>query len=416
MTRIGEAMRVSLAAPQSPLDLVLHHLAGREMLLVLDNFENLREASPLLDDTLRRAPGVRILVTSRQRLGAGAEWLLPVEGLAYPAPGEWHQAERFPAVQLFVERARRVRPDFSLISEREAVCRICAAVDGLPLAIELAADWVRALGCAQILGRVEAGVDALSTSASFLPERHRRMRTVLEQSWSLLDEAERLVFRRLSVFGASVPGAAAEEIAGATPAVVAGLIDRAFLRRKEKDRLAIHELLREYGAERLEAPEEERETREKHARYYARWITERRAELQKGPSATSVSEIEDQIENLRSAWKWLVQRQEVEAVTPFAEVLWLFFQKKGWFREATFFLEEACSLENAPTPPASALVPMAGRGALSDREHAREPLSARRSHARARLRPSDDAGGSLSATGESAPEAALAPPGKRAPS
>ncbi|HXV43167.1 MAG TPA: BTAD domain-containing putative transcriptional regulator, partial [Anaerolineae bacterium] len=219
---IAKALNYTFSAPQPPRDLLLNHLAGQEMLLVLDNFEPLLAgrqeetgaAVQLLIDLLQRAPHLKFLITSRERLGLKAEWVLDVPGLAYPSSGGMEGIANYPAIQVFVHNARQLKPDFDLTSEVGAVSRICQFVQGYPLCLELAANWVRRLPCQEIAAKMEQDFDLLATTSPDVADRHRSLRSVFDHSWNLLSEAEQQVFRRLSVFWDGFKWEAAEQVAG----------------------------------------------------------------------------------------------------------------------------------------------------------------------------------------------------------
>ena len=199
---IAEALSAPLYGAADPGAQLLTFLAGKRMLVVLDNFEHLLQGARLLATLLDGAPGLKLLVTSQERLDLLQEWLLPLRGLPFPSDAHPAEAvETYSAIELFVQRAVHVQPDFALTPDvYPAVQRICGLVDGLPLGIELAAPWVRLLPCAEIAGEIAKNVDFLATSSHHVPERHRSLRAAFKHSWGLLPDAERAVFQRLSVF------------------------------------------------------------------------------------------------------------------------------------------------------------------------------------------------------------------------
>ncbi|HEX4908213.1 MAG TPA: BTAD domain-containing putative transcriptional regulator, partial [Actinomycetes bacterium] len=182
VTNLAAALGVSLAVPRDPRELLADHLAGQELLLILDNLEQLRDAAGLLAELLTRSPGVQMLSTSRRRLGLGVEWLVEVPGLPYPPAGAEADAAGYAAVQLFEERARLLRPGFRPAADLAGVARVCRLVAGAPLAIELAARWVRSASPAAIADRLAAGGELLETTAPDVEPRHRSIRSVID--WS----------------------------------------------------------------------------------------------------------------------------------------------------------------------------------------------------------------------------------------
>lgn len=346
---IANALGYTFAAPQSPRDLLLAYLADKTMLLVLDNLEGVRAGGRLLADLLRRAPGVKILATSRERLGVAGEWIFQVEGLPFAPAATEYASARYPAVQLFAQGARRIRSDFDPAAEAVAINRICQLVDGSPLAIELAARWAQVLSCAQIAARLSRNLDLLSAADSSVG-RHASLQAVLVDSWAVLNEAERRAFRRLATCQGGFDLAAAEQIAGATLPVLAGLADKSWLRRDGatggEGRFRVHELLRQYGAEQLAAqPEERAAALDAHCRHYAEFLRARAAILERRPDPMALAELDLDAGNLRAAADWLLTGDQrpgrSDRLASFLDSLWLYYQRKGWFSEAISIFERA---------------------------------------------------------------------------
>nr|BFE73026.1 hypothetical protein GCM10020092_063270 [Actinoplanes digitatis] len=268
VANLARVLGLSMAVPRDPLDLLADHLSGRELLLVLDNLEHLRDAAGVIDHLLRRAPGTQVLVTSRRRLGLGAEWLVEVPGLPCPPPGAG--ADGYAAVQLFEERARLLRPGFVTGADLEGTARVCRLVSGVPLAIELAARWVRSARPAAIADRLGRGLELLETTAPDVERRHRSVRAVIDWSWHLLTDEEERALQRLSVFRGGFDLDAAAAVAGAGLPLLAGLVDQSLVTVGEDGRYDMHELLRQYAAERLAADAgRQSRARLRHAEHYA---------------------------------------------------------------------------------------------------------------------------------------------------
>jgi predicted ATPase len=204
VSRLADALKFAFYGQESPKSQLLNYLREKSLLLLIDNFEHLLEGAPLLEEILMIAPGVKILVTSRERLHLQWEWILEIEGLEFPESEEVERVENYSAIRLFQQTARRLHARFSLANEKTAVVQICRLVEGMPLAIELAAAWVRAMPCAEIARQIEHNLDLLSQPVQHIPERHRGVRAVLEHSWHILSNEERNVFMKLSVFQAVV--------------------------------------------------------------------------------------------------------------------------------------------------------------------------------------------------------------------
>src|SRR5262249_26174023 len=163
------------------------------LLLLLDNFEHLRDGIILIDTMLAYAPGLKILVTSREPLDLREEWLYPLKGLSTPPSVYVTALEDYEAALLFLHHARRIQPSFDPVIEHEAIVCICILTAGLPLAIELAASWLKGSSAVQIAHEMQRNLDFLATTARNVEERHRSMRAVFDQSWSLLAENERRI-------------------------------------------------------------------------------------------------------------------------------------------------------------------------------------------------------------------------------
>ena len=257
LTSIATALQLRLSPGSDPKDQLIRYLYGLKLLLVLDNFEQLLDGAGLLSEIMAALPEICLLVTSRERLNLVEEWVFEVNGLPFPPRGEpvpggaasW--LNNFSAVQLFAERAQRAVPAFRVDEKSLAeIIRICQLVEGMPLALELAVPWVRAMTCYEIAAELEHGLDLLTTSMRNLPNRHRSVRLVFEQSWQTLSPREQAVVARLSVFHNGCTREAADKVAGANPVCLMTLVDKALLRHRG-NRYEMHELVRQYATERL---------------------------------------------------------------------------------------------------------------------------------------------------------------------
>ncbi|HVN55777.1 MAG TPA: tetratricopeptide repeat protein [Anaerolineaceae bacterium] len=321
---------------------LLDYLSRKELLLVLDNFEHLQGGAGLVAEILRRAPGVKILVTSRVRLNLAQAWTVNLAGLTVPAGEGEEDFQASSAVQLFQLGARRAQPDFQVgENERVAVQRICVVVEGLPLAIELAASWTRVLTCAEILAEIERGIGFLESDAVDLPARHRSMRAVIETSWQLLGAGEQQVFCRLGIFPAGFTRHAAEQIAGARLAQLARLVDTSLVRKFAGGRYELHELLRQYALETLAQEEGDLiETQGRFGAYYAGLVEERTADLAAGGRRGAISEIEQELENIETAWTWAVKEDRQTLLRLMDGFFW-FFEWRSRYKEGRELFREA---------------------------------------------------------------------------
>lgn len=321
---------VPLLDPNDLLTQLVEALQNRPVLLILDNLEHLLGGVPIIGDLLARLPKLKLLVTSRQPLRLRNEWVYPVEGLHYPT-GESEDLNAFSAIQLFAATASRVRPDFSVPDEAGAVTRICRLVEGMPLALELAAGWVHTLSCADIANELEKGLGILEAQWSDVPRRHRQMRAVLEQTEALLTPDEAQTFRRLAVFAGSFTRDAAEAICGATLPVLSTLVNAALVRHDAPSgRYRMHELPRQYAEERLD---DDGPVRDRHRDYFAGFVEWASTALKGSETRQTLQAMEAEIDNIRAAWDWAVMHQHANDVERFCEGLWLFYDHRYWMAE-----------------------------------------------------------------------------------
>ena len=299
----------------------INFLREKQMLLLLDNAETILENRPLIADILASCPHVKLLVTSSQRLNLQGEWTLPLSGLPLPViedGDEDHVAHsvatlaNYEAVQFFAQCAARVAPHFTLTPENTtAVAEICRLVGGLPLGIELAAAWTQLLSAAEIVTEIRDSFDFLQSEMVNIPERHRSLRATFEYSWARLTAAERQALRRLSIFHHSFSREAAGAVAlEGSPATrltqLSALLNKSLLKRLDANRYQIHELLRQYAAQKLESyAEETAVTAQQHALYYTTFLQQQTDALHRAQQLSAAQAIERDMENVRAAWRWL---------------------------------------------------------------------------------------------------------------
>ncbi|MCO5211310.1 MAG: tetratricopeptide repeat protein [Caldilinea sp.] len=313
----------------NPTAELLAHLRDKRLLLILDNFEHLVAEAALVQELLHGAPNVKIVVTSREVLNLAEEWLFAVGGMALPAEdaaeGDGDAPPTSDAVTLFVQRAQRVRRHFALAEDQVDVVRICRLVEGMPLAIELAAAWLRSLACAEIAAELQRGLEILHSDQLGIPDRHRAMRVVFDHSWQLLDQDERELLKALSVFQGGFLREAAEAVAGATPTLLAALADKSMLRMTAEGRYSIHELQRQDAAERLaHSGERGVAIRNRHSSYYLHFITHPRQSYFGEESKRLVAAIDAEIGNILAAWYWAVDHDRIGDLYPAIDGLYRF--------------------------------------------------------------------------------------------
>lgn len=340
---IVTALDLPVSDQSPPKVQLLNYLRERHILLVLDNFEQLLEGTDLLLETLRVAPHVVMLVTSRERLRLQAETLFRIQGLPFPPSDAEANVAGFGAVQLFLDRARRVDKGFTLSAQTATgVIRVCRLVEGIPLALELAAAWVQELDCEAIARGIERSLDFLTTNMRDVPARHRSLRAVFEHSWALLSASQQAVLRRLSVFRGGFSGDAAAHVAHATPAVLTALVDKSLLRVTPAGRYDLHELVRQYAAEKLaQLPDEVARAHNRHCGYYTTFLEQREADLRGKWQVEARRAIDADIDNVRAAWDRAVTRRRTDSIGRCLEGLYRFYLASGRLQDGFNAFEQA---------------------------------------------------------------------------
>lgn len=368
---LAERLGVGFAPGTDAWQATLGFLREKQVLLVIDNFEQLTEASGLLAEIVATAPGVVLLVTSRERLDLQGETALRLEGLPCPAADE--PVEGNDAVRLFVQSARRVDRRFDLDpSTASEVGRICRLVEGLPLALELAAACVGVLSPAEIAREIEQRHDFPLDSPRDRPPRHRSLRAAFESSWSLLSPGEREAFRRLAAFHGGFDRQAAETVAGADLRTLAALVDKSLLRRHVSGRFDLLEIVRQFGREKLAAdPEMERVVRDRHAEQSIRVLEGLVQGAQRGEMEAALSAAARDAENIRAAWQWLVERGDTDRLRRGGDGLYRLWEARGWIEEGRELFRRAGAAVAATDPsrpddPALAASLLAREGAFAE--------------------------------------------------
>ena len=342
VTAIADIFDFSLKDQINPETQLIGFLRTRHILLVLDNFEHLipDEGVSFLEQILRQTSGVTLLVTSREVLNLKEECLFPVQGL--PVPENADENAESSAVELFTARASQVQPKFDLSEQRRDVVRICQIVEGIPLAIELAASWVNSLNCVEIVDEIERNLDFLTTHLRNVPQRHRSIQTVFEQTWERLSSEEKDVFQKMAVFRGGFRREAAVYVAGASLAILSGLVDKSLVQRKSGGLYSIHALLRHYGEVKLEGnPGEAERTRDLHCSYYAHFLHDRLVDLNGPNQSRATAEIAAEFENIRAAWSWAVYRSKTAEIQRAAGAFFFYCQLRSRFLEGVRALEAA---------------------------------------------------------------------------
>lgn len=343
---IAEGLKFPLATLEDPLQQLKRYLRGRHLLLVMDNFEHLLEGTSVISEILIAAPGVKVLATSRERLNIQSETTFIVRGMEHPKQMELDDPLTYDAISLFVQSARKVRPGYGPVSgELEQIVEICRTVQGMPLAIELAAAWLHILTVDEITDELKTGFDILASEVRDLPERHRSMHNVFDHSWSLLDKTEQKILVHLSVFRGGFTRHAAQQVARASLQQLAGFVNKSFLNHDPvTGRLEFHELLRQFTQEKLvQTLESSVSAQQEHAAYYGEFMEQSWTNLQGSRQILALSEIKADIENVRAAWRYYLERKNVpqmrKFINSFKEVYWI----EGWNHAGMELFAEAVS-------------------------------------------------------------------------
>jgi len=360
---IGQTLGVRESADQPALETLRGHLRHRRMLLVLDNFEQLTAAAPVVSDLLTTCPGVKALVTSRGSLHLNGEHELAVSPLAVPDLERLPPLEiltQYAAVELFIERATAVRPGFAVTTENApAVAEICFRLDGLPLAIELAAARIRLLPPQAILSRLESRLRLLTGGAQDLPARHQTLRGAIDWSHELLDEREKTLFRRLAVFVDPFTLEAAEQVCAGEVGLeldvldgVASLVDKSLVRQEEnlrgEARCTMLQTIREYALDLLVGAGEAEGLRRRHAGWCLALAEAAEPELD-GPHEEWPDRLQAHLDDLREALTFTLEAGD-EPGLRLAAAMWQFWERRGYLREGRGWMERALAQSSGGAP------------------------------------------------------------------
>ncbi len=359
---VGSTVAQVLGVEESavePVEAIARRLGDSPTLLVLDNFEQVLPAATLVHELLATVPGLTVLVTSQASLHLREEHEFPVPPLDLPE-GDAPLADA-PAVQLFLQRAQAVKPSFALDDENaEAVAAICHRLDGLPLALELAAARVKLLSPQAILSRLEKRLDLLTGGADDLPERQRTLRDAIDWSYNLLEPSEQTLLARLGVFAGGCSLELADAVAGEGMALgksfeaLASLVDKSLVRQRDgaegEPRFDLLETIREFALERLEQSGELDELRRRHAMRFLELVEAAEPELTRANQALWLDRLDEENDNIRAAIIWAIGAGEVELALRLAGALVRFWSTRGLMREGRARLAEALAAPGSVEP------------------------------------------------------------------
>ena len=335
LTAVAEAIGFQFNSSAALQTQLLAYLQPRQTLLIVDNLEHLINGADVLLEWLRHAPRLTLLVTSRERLNSEAEDLFHLRGLPVPTAEEMDNAGQFAAVRLFCDRAYRLDKAFKLNSDNAAdVVAICRLVDGLPLALELVATWVRDFPLAELASSVAGNLDMLETTLRDVAPHHRSMRLVFTHSWQLLTAVEQRTLARLALFQGGFSLAAARAVAEATPLVLTRLRYKSLIRAVGTGRYDMHELLRQFALAELLPGDP---VPANHSHYFLNWLAEAGAAIPL------------ELDNVRAAWRWGVENGRFADLAAALEPLAHFYALSGLSQEGEQMMGLALQAPVLPT-------------------------------------------------------------------
>jgi predicted ATPase/DNA-binding CsgD family transcriptional regulator len=324
---------------------LLGWMRDKQFLLLLDNLEYAQDGAGFILNLLNKALTVRVLGTSRERLGLRGETAFTLKGFSIPEWKSLSEASCSPAVRLFVNAAQRVRIDFALSDTNLTyIRRICQHVEGLPLAIELAAAWVDTLSVKEIVDEIESSYIFLSSDFQDLPERHRSMVATFEASWIRLSSEDQASLIRMSIFQGGFTRSAAFVIAGANIHTLQSLVNKSLVKHTDDERYSIHELLRQYLSDKLMESDQLYTVQAAHSRYYLDWLHEADPLIKGRDQAGILGRIEHDFANVRLAWENALNRGDYSLVNGALESLFWFCMMRTHYYDFEQLIERVQQL------------------------------------------------------------------------
>lgn len=361
MPKVAQILKIKQNTLKEPLEIIADFIGSQKMLLLLDNFEHVLDAVEDVGELLLRCENLTILVTSRVALAIPGEREFPVSQLGIPEERASYEVEELidvPAVKLLVERAQAVKPNFTITDEnKEAIIAICQRLDGLPLAIELAAARIKVFSPQALWKRISSSLDILSTNASTHPTRHKTIRTAIGWSYNLLQPEEQTLFRRLSVFGGGSTLESAEDVCFegyrdnlAFIDHMSSLVDKSLIYQVEQEdgepRFFMLETLRAFGLEKLEASNEKDIIFTRYTNYFRQFLSDKPPQFTKGNVKEVLNEVELELDNIRSLLAHADRDRQVEVGLEICSYIWRYWVIRSMMREGVQWLERF--LQKAP--------------------------------------------------------------------
>ncbi len=342
---LAEVLELNLAGDKAIDPQIIRHLRDKELLIVADNCEHRIDQLSLFSEILRQAPGVKLLTTSRERLNLEGEWVHAVHGMAFSSRASLDDD----AIQLFVQTARRASPEYRQV-DITTIGEICGLLDGLPLAIEMAAGWAGQLSAAEIAAQIRRDAHFLATNLRDMPERHRSMHNLFAHTWTLLAPAEQAALNRLAVFRGDFDREAAEQITGAGVSILARLVEKSLVRGNPTGRYSLHALIRQFAYEQLSESRLAAQTHLAHLHYFIAFAETAELNLRGAGYIVWNRRLENELENIRTALAWAYENGEAESGLRLAAAIWIFWFRRGYMREGLEWLTIGLAKTEGVTP------------------------------------------------------------------
>ncbi len=348
---LANVLEVPLTSVSTPKQALINFLRNQEMLLILDNMEHLTETADLLLEILQSCPDIKLLVTSRESLNLAAEWRIELTGLPVPPEGEDEitTLESYGAVTLFSRAAAQVNAHFQVTTENaNQVGQLCRLVAGMPLALQLAATWLRTMPISAVLQELERDLDILATDMQDIPLRQRSMRAIFESTWLMLATDEKQAIEGLSICRGGFTQKAAAKIVKINPFLLRRLIHQGLIYQRDETRYDMHALTRQFSQEQLEAGGEMKTAATKHGRFYLTWLIEQKPELHGQTPQITIKAVENDLENVRQARQWAIQTNQLDLSLDSLDTLANFYDLLGLLQEGEALADSA--LAHLPPP------------------------------------------------------------------
>ncbi len=355
---IAEALKFTFFGPKNQAEQLGKFLHRMRLLLVIDNFEHLRvEGAKLLTTMLTQTHHLKILLTTRERLNLIAESILELRGLPVPSKAFDDLAENYSSVKLFVHNAQKSFPRFSYKENLEAIHSILQQVDGIPLGILLASSWVKVFSCSEIAAEIKHDIDFLSSTAPDLDPRHRSLKVVFDHSWDLLSDGERRILRKLSIFTSAFTSQAAREVCDASQLSLAVFADKSLLNHRQDNRYEMLSTFHQYALAKLrEVEDEHATTQDKFCEYYAHYCAQKYIDINTPHQRLAIDQMISEIENIRTAWGWMVESDRWDLVDQAKEVMISFHIITGNYIQARELFSQAFTRLNKTSLPGQAAI------------------------------------------------------------